>query len=158
MIRAMGITSILLYLWPMNLAMASELKENSMSNKQNTIINSINTMTSAVHNSDISGVLASYEKGAAVMFEPGKSISDRAEIKQMFEGAFQINPKFNYSGHEVYIANDLALHIAPWTMKGAAPDGSVIEQSGLSVAVLRKQSDGKWLMVLDNPHGQRLTQ
>ncbi|OUS34844.1 hypothetical protein A9R00_12355, partial [Oleispira antarctica] len=74
-----------------------------------------------------------------------------------FEGAFQINPKFDYpNGHEVYIANNIALHIAPWVMTGKAPDGTSIKQSGLSVAVLRKQESGNWLMVLDNPHGQQL--
>ena len=41
-------------------------------------------------------------------------------------------------------------------MKGKTPDGQGIEQSGLSVAILRKQADGEWLMVIDNPHGQHL--
>jgi ketosteroid isomerase-like protein len=41
-------------------------------------------------------------------------------------------------------------------MTGTAPDGTPIRQSGLSVAVLRKQADGKWLMVFDNPFGQHL--
>jgi len=147
--------SLLLYV-SINTAMATNQEEQNMSHEQSTIISTIQTMTTAFHHSDIAGVLASYEKNAAVMFEPAKQVSDQAEVKKVFEELFQLNPKFDYSGHEVYIANDLALHIAPWTMKGNAPDGSVIEQSGLSVAVLRKQIDGNWLMVLDNPHGQRL--
>jgi ketosteroid isomerase-like protein len=147
--------SLLLYV-SINTAMATNQEEQNMSHEQSTIISTIQTMTTAFHNSDIAGVLASYEKNAAVMFEPAKQVNDQAEVKKVFEELFQLNPKFDYSGHEVYIANDLALHIAPWTMRGNAPDGSVIEQSGLSVAVLRKQIDGNWLMVLDNPHGQRL--
>jgi len=39
-------------------------------------------------------------------------------------------------------------------MVGTLPDGSKIEQNGLSVATLRKQPDGSWLMIQDNPHGQ----
>lgn len=123
----------------------------------NQVLQAIQTMTQAFQQKNINGVLNSYEKGAAVMFEPGQAISDPVIIKQMFEGAFQINPKFNYpNGHEVYIANDIALHIAPWVMTGQAPDGSIIEQTGLSVAVLRRQEDGQWRMMLDNPHGQNL--
>jgi len=147
--------TLLLYV-SINTAMATNQEEQNMSHEQSTVISTIQTMTTAFHNSDIAGVLASYEKNAAVMFEPAKQVSDPVEFKKFFEELFQLNPKFEYSGHEVYIANDLALHIAPWTMKGNAPDGGVIEQSGLSVAVLRKQTDGNWLMVLDNPHGQRL--
>lgn len=157
MIRVLGST-LLLYVSLINVSLATNLEVKNMTNEQNTIIERIKTMTSAFHNSDIQGVLASYEKGAAVMFEPAKQVSNPTEFKKMFEGFFQLNPKFDYSGHEVYIANDLALHISPWVMKGIAPDGSVIEQSGLSVSVLRKQNNGTWLLVLDNPHGERLTQ
>ena len=77
-------------------------------------------------------------------------------LKEMFQGAFSLNPKFTYSGHEVFVNGDIAVHIAPWTMKGQAPDGSEVKQEGLSIAVLRKQKDGKWLMVFDDPHGQFL--
>jgi ketosteroid isomerase-like protein len=34
--------------------------------------------------------------------------------------------------------------------------GNPIEQAGLSLAVFRRQADGKWLMVIDNPHGSVL--
>jgi ketosteroid isomerase-like protein len=38
-------------------------------------------------------------------------------------------------------------------MTGVAPDGSAIAGGGLSVAVLRRQAGGKWLIVIDNPFG-----
>jgi ketosteroid isomerase-like protein len=41
-------------------------------------------------------------------------------------------------------------------MIGKTPDGTDIEQKGLSVAILRKQENGDWLMVLDNPNSQAL--
>jgi len=133
-------------------------EEGSTMNREETnIVKTVETMTLAFHQKNITGVLTTYEDGAVVLFEPGKKVSDPVVLKQMFEGAFQINPWFRYpNGHEVYIANDIALHIAPWVMKGKSPDGVDIKQSGLSVAVLRKQHNGAWLLVLDNPHGQRL--
>ncbi|MEH6348026.1 MAG: DUF4440 domain-containing protein [Bermanella sp.] len=138
-------------------SMAASKENNTEMTASNQVLQAIQTMTHAFQQKNITGVLNSYEEGAAVLFEPGQAISDPATIKQMFEGAFQINPIFDYpNGHEVYMSNDIALHIAPWVMTGQAPDGTTIEQSGLSVAVLRKQTDGQWLMVLDNPHGQVL--
>jgi ketosteroid isomerase-like protein len=136
---------------------ADGIKENLMNSDKNQALQTVEMMTAAFHNKDIRGVLSHYEKGAAIMFEAGSPITDPEILKQMFEGAFQINPTFEYAkGHEVYVANDIALHIAPWKMKGTAPDGSTISDSGLSVAVLRKQADGRWLMVLDNPNSQAL--
>lgn len=121
---------------------------------ENEIIEVVTTMTNAFNSRNIEGVMSSYEKGAAVMFQPKEPIRDEKMIEEMFQGAFSINPKFQYpNGHEVYVANDIAMHIALWTMEGVAPDGAKLKDSGLSVAILRKTND-KWLMVLDNPHSQ----
>ncbi len=66
------------------------------------------------------------------------------------------NPKFEFGQNEVIVTGDIAVHSMPWSMTGTAPDGTKVEQGGLSIAVLRRQPDGNWLMVIDNPHGQRL--
>ena len=128
-----------------------------MENAEEEVIKAVETMTAAFHAGDIEGVMASYEEQATVVFEPGKPVSDRTALRQGFTQFFALQPRFTYSGHEVFVAGDTAMHIAPWTMQGTTPDGTAIEQSGLSVAVLRRQADGRWLMVLDDPHGQHLT-
>lgn len=137
--------------------MTHSQEEQSMNKEQKTVVSTVETMTAAFHKQDIENVMAAYEKGAAVMFEPGQQTSDPALVKKIFQNFFQLNPSFTYpQGHEVYIANDIALHLSPWKMQGTSSEGQSIEQSGLSIAVLRKQADGQWLLVLDNPHGQRL--
>ena len=129
-----------------------------MTEDQQTALHHVETMTAAFHGGDIEGVMASYEPGAMVVFEPGEPITDPARLREMFQGAFAVDPRFDYAGHEVYVVGDLAVHFAPWTMTGRAPDGTEIVDRGLSVAVLRRQSDGRWRIVFDNPHGQRLLQ
>lgn len=127
-----------------------------MTEDQKNVLAVIERMTEAFHKSDIDRVMASYENTATIAFEPGNPVSGPAVLREMFQGMFAMNPRFDYSGHEVVVAGDLAVHFAPWTMKGTSPDGAEIRQSGLTAAVLRKQADGRWLMVIDNPHGQRL--
>lgn len=128
-----------------------------MNSEKQAVIDAVETMTAAFHKQDIKAVMASYEKGAAVMFEPAQQTDTTDQVKQMFQGFFQFNPQFTYpQGHEVYIANDIALHISPWVMQGTSADGQKMEQNGLSVAVLRRQANNQWQIVLDNPHGQRL--
>jgi len=150
---------IVLFLIVLNItstANANNKEENVMTTDKRNVLNVITKMTESFHSGDIEGVMASYEKNATVVFEPGKPVSAPAILRKMFEDAFALNPSFSYSGHEVFINNDIAVHYAPWKMKGKAPDGTDIEQSGLSVTVLRRQLDGTWLMVIDNPHGQNL--
>ena len=131
-------------------------EENVMTKDQQDVRAVVERMTSAFEQGDIETVMASYETSAAVLFEPGRPISEPAELRQMFEAFSAMSPSFTYSGHEVIVAGDVAVHFAPWRMRGTSPEGQAIEQGGLSVAVMRKQADGQWLMVIDNPHGQRL--
>lgn len=127
-----------------------------MTEEQKDVLNTIKKMTKAFQNKDIDAVMASYEPKAVVVFEPESPISNENVLKEMFTQGTMINPIFTYSGHEVFISGDIATHIAPWEMTGKTPDGTEIKQSGLSIAVLRKQADGEWLMILDNPHGNFL--
>ena len=116
----------------------------------------IERMTAALGAKDVDGVMSTYERGAAILFEPGRPVSDPTIVRQMFAGMTALNPQFEFGEHEVIAAGDVALHLMPWSMAGVAPDGTAVAQGGLSVAVLRRQRDGSWLMVIDNPHGQRL--
>ncbi len=149
------------FAWLMALALTMPQITNAeglnMTQDQQDTLAAIQAMTDAFQKNDIASVMASYESEATVVFEPGSPVSDAAQLEQMFSGMAMVNPIFEYSaGHEVIVNGDIALHIAPWSMTGKTPDGQDIAQSGLSVAVLRKQQDGSWKMVIDNPHGGRL--
>ncbi len=135
---------------------AQTKKEKKMTTAQKNVVKTIEKMTEAFQNKDIPAVMASYEPNAVVVFEPETPISDARVLQEMFTKMSMVNPIFTYSGHEVFITGNIATHIAPWQMTAKAPDGTEIKQSGLSVAILRKQKDGQWLMILDNPHGQYL--
>ncbi|MEY1557694.1 nuclear transport factor 2 family protein [Yoonia sp. R2331] len=127
-----------------------------MTPDQTNALSTITAMTTAFEARNLDGIMATYAKGATVVFDPGAPIADAATIKARFTEVFGIDPKFTFGEHEVIISGDTALHITPWTMTGQVPDGPAISESGLSVAVLLRQADGAWLMVIDNPHGQRL--
>lgn len=128
-----------------------------MNKTHSEVIAAVEAMTEAFHRGDLDRVMESYEPGAAIVFDPTKpAIVDPARQREAFQQFFAISPTFTYGGHEVVASGDLATHFAPWTMKGTAPDGSTVEDQGLSVAVLRRQPDGRWLMVTDVPKGAHL--
>ena len=149
------------FAWLMALALSlpqmSTAEGNDMTKDQQDVLAAIETMTTSFQAAEIARVMDSYEPGATVVFEPDAPINDAAILEQMFSGMAALNPVFEYpAGHEVIVSGDIAVHISPWSMTAKSPDGQAIAQSGLSVAVLRKQPDGGWKMVIDNPHGGRL--
>ncbi|HEX6277202.1 MAG TPA: nuclear transport factor 2 family protein [Polyangiaceae bacterium] len=120
------------------------------------VLSTIDDMVNAFHKGDIDGIMRTYEPVAVVVGEPGKSVSGTPALRAMFAGFIAAKARFTFQGHEVFQADDIALHLTPWRMTGVAPDGTAVAASGLSVAVLRRQPDGSWLMVIDDPYGDAL--
>lgn len=50
-------------------------------------------------------------------------------------------------------AGSLALVIGVWTFAGTGPDGTPVKLASHSADVLRRQTDGSWRFVIDNPWG-----
>ncbi|UGT63823.1 YybH family protein [Nocardia asteroides] len=121
------------------------------------VIDTVSAMTAALERGDIDTVMSFYLDDAVVAFEPGASAFGEQQLRAGFAAFAAVRPDFRYdSGHEVMVAGDIAVHIAPWTMTGTAPDGTPIAQQGLSVATLRRQADDSWKIALDNPFGAHL--
>jgi len=110
-------------------------------------------MTTAFNRGDIDGVMRTYEPGAVVVGQPATPVHGDAPLRAMFAEFVAAKASFTFDGHEWIAAGDVALHLTPWKMTGVGPDGSPITASGLSIAVLRRGADGRWLMVIDNPYG-----
>jgi ketosteroid isomerase-like protein len=47
----------------------------------------------------------------------------------------------------------LALVVGVWSFTGTAPDCKPVQLTGHSADVLRRQPDGSWRFVIDNPWG-----
>ena len=132
------------------------------------ILSTIHAMTNAFHKGDIDGILRTYEPGAVVVGEPRLEASEERDPRDHRQPDRQAPEPRRCPGgaggdddeHEDTdigeCADDVALHLTPWRMAGVAPDGTALGASGLSVAVLRRQPDGHWLMVIDDPHGDAL--
>ena len=98
----------------------------------------IDAMTSAFTTHDIDGVLSAYESGAVVVDQPGSPVTGTPALRAMFQQFVALDTKFTFTDQEIIQAGDIALHFNTWKMTGKAPDGTPVEQGGLSVVILRK--------------------
>ena len=120
------------------------------------IQSTIDTNNAAVAAGDMDSILATYEPNAVLMGQPGTPAMGTAALREAFKQFLGLNPQIDMLKQDVIQANDIALYTYTWKMSGKTPDGYPVEQGGFSVVVLRKQPDGRWLMVIDNPFGDQL--
>lgn len=102
---------------------------------------------------DLDGLVALYEPDAILMPQPGQVVSGHAAIRTALEAFVALKLTFNMRFQKALEAGDLALLFSRWTLSGAGPDGAELSMSGQTSDVVRRQSDGNWLFVIDNPFG-----
>jgi uncharacterized protein (TIGR02246 family) len=135
----------------------SPANQGSQTMEHAQIQSTIDRSTAAISAHDIDGIIAAYEPNAAMVGQPGTPAATGTDaLREAFRHFLALDPKITMTGSDVVVAGDIALHSYTWKMSGKTPDGAPLEQAGLAVVVLRKQPDGRWLMVIDNPFGDHL--
>jgi uncharacterized protein (TIGR02246 family) len=100
---------------------------------------------------DLDQLVALYERDAVFIPAPGVRCEGHEAIRAALADMLALKPTLQISASEVHLAGDLALVINDWQMTGTAPDGTPVHQGGRSADVLRRQSDGGWLVSIDHP-------
>jgi uncharacterized protein (TIGR02246 family) len=140
-----------------NASAQSQTSEGTPAMEHAQIQKMIDQSNAAISARDIDAILATYEPTAAMAGPPGAPVSTGTPaLREAFKNFLAINPDITMTNSNVIVSGDIALHSYTWKMSAKLPDGSPMEQSGLATVVLRKQTDGRWLMVIDNPFGDQL--
>ena len=96
---------------------------------------------------DAAGLAALYEEDAVMAYPPGSSTVGRAAIQDLWEKVLSHAPKFEREEPlPTLVCGDIALTATP------PKDGS-----GARAQVVRRQADGSWLRIIDQPEFQRPT-
>ena len=99
----------------------------------------------------LDALVSLYEPAAVFVPRPGVVHTGRAAIGGALAEILALSPVMETHVREVHQADDIALVIVDWCIRGTAPDGSSITQSGRSADVLRRQDDGTWRVLIDHP-------
>ena len=100
---------------------------------------------------DLEAVVALYEPDATLAPQPGQMASGTAAIREAIRGFIAMKPRFTATAKPTVRAGDIALTGLAWTLHATGPDGKPVEMKGHSAEVARRQADGTWKFVVDNP-------
>ena len=103
---------------------------------------------------DISSLVSMYEETATLVPQPGEAVSGKGAIREALMVFIELRGEFEMKHGYVFESGDTALLIGAWTLKnGVDAAGNDVSLSGVTSDVVRRQPDGSWLYVIDNPWG-----
>jgi uncharacterized protein (TIGR02246 family) len=109
------------------------------------------TFSDRLNAGDLDGLVALYEPDAVFEAQPGVVVHGRAAIRDALGQLLSLHPTITAETVQVLVGGDVALVVNQWELTGTAADGTAVHQSGRSSDVVRRQPDGRWMVVVDKP-------
>lgn len=121
-----------------------------------TPLETVEQLIKAMNDRDVELAVSMYEPGGALVRGSGEVAIGVGALRNAFEGITERGLTVTTKRHKVIEAGDIALYCSEWSGNEIAPDGTSVQIGGKSTDVLRRQSDGGWLIALDNPMGTEI--
>ena len=101
---------------------------------------------------DVEALVSLYEADAILSPERGKTARGKDEIRATYQQFVAGRPTIRLETTAAWeTADGLGLMHGRWTISAKGEDGAPVEVNGISAEVLRRQTDGRWLYIIDNP-------
>ena len=105
---------------------------------------------------DMDAMLSLYEPDATFALPTGfgeGSVTGLDGLRQAISGFLALDPQLTVNPEKTLVSGDTALVIGHWTLTGRDQAGNDINAGGRYADVVRRQPDGAWKFVIDNPNG-----
>ena len=113
----------------------------------------LESIVTGINSGDLDSLAPLYERDAAFATEPGTLAHGGAGVREALGGFIAMNGELDLEVTRVLEVDDLALVVGVWSFDGTGPDGEPVRLEARNADVLRRQADGTWRFVIDNPWG-----
>ena len=108
--------------------------------------------TEAFNAGDLDALMSFYEPSASIVPAPGKIATGTEAIREALTGFLAVHGRMTIVTQRVVPTGDVALLHGTWVLVGTGADGKPVELAGRNTEMVRRQPDGSWLFVIDNPY------
>ncbi|HEX5895270.1 MAG TPA: nuclear transport factor 2 family protein [Thermoleophilaceae bacterium] len=113
----------------------------------------LESVVTGINTGDLESLMPLYEREAAFAAEPGTLAHGAPGVGEALTGFISMNGELDLEVTRVLEVDDLALVVGEWSFNGTGPDGEPVRLAARNADVLRRQADGSWRFVIDNPWG-----
>jgi uncharacterized protein (TIGR02246 family) len=116
-------------------------------------------LAEVVETGDLDAALALYEPDAIFVVSPDQVVTGHAAIREVLQSMISADTTGKLDAVTAVESADgsVAFTRARGRSTGPGPDGKPVTTHFHSIEVVRKQSDGTWRIVIDDPSGEGLT-
>ena len=106
----------------------------------------------AMNECDLEKAMSLYAENAVFVQEPGKPVIIGLDnIRKAIEEFQAIKPELKVEVLQFIEVDDVAFFTLKWEIKGTSPEGEEIHVSSYDGNVVKRQPDGTWKTLIDNP-------
>ncbi len=113
----------------------------------------LKSIVDGINAGNLDALMPLYEPEAAFAAQPGSLAHGLSGVRQSLAAFIGMKGTLDLKVTRVLEASDLALVAGVWSFTGTGPDGAPVTLTGHNADVLRRQADGSWRFVIDNPWG-----
>ena len=111
------------------------------------------SIVDGINTGHLDALMTLYEPEAAFAAQPGSLKHGLSGVRESLAGFIAMKGTLDLNVTRVLEVSDLALVTGVWSFTGTGPDGEPVELTAHNADVLRRQADGSWRFVIDNPWG-----
>ena len=113
----------------------------------------LESIVTGINTGNLESLVPLYESDAAFATQPGSLAHGVPGVREALSGFISLTGTLDLDVTRVLEVDDLALVIGVWSFDGTGPDGETVRLEARNADVLRRQPDGTWRFVIDNPWG-----
>ena len=113
----------------------------------------LKSVVDGINTGNLEALMSLYEPEAAFAFQPGSLAQGLTGVRESVAAFLAMKGTIDIKVTRVLEAGGLAFVAGVWSFTGTGPDGTPVTLTGRNGDVLRRQEDGSWRFVIDNPWG-----